>query len=138
MTLFYAIIDAEARSVRWVCAGHDPPITYDPHSQIFGEIKGGGIPLGVEERWVYEEYAGEPPPQGQVIVIGTDGIWEARNPAEEMFGKDALREIIRANAHRTAEQISLAVTDALAGFRGPRAQEDDITLVVLKFDPVRG
>jgi sigma-B regulation protein RsbU (phosphoserine phosphatase) len=71
---------------------------------------------------------------GQVVMIGTDGIWEMRNQAGEMFGKKALMEIIRNNQTASARQIADTVTEALAQFRGDEAPEDDITLVVIKVD----
>ena len=135
MTLVYLLVDMENRSLRWVCAGHDPPITYDPATGKFGELAGGGIPLGIEAGWAYEEHRDPVPPTGHIIVIGTDGIWEARNPSGDMFGKDAFRRVIRDNADRSAEQISRAVTDALAAFRHTSAQHDDVTLVVIKIEP---
>jgi len=72
---------------------------------------------------------------GQIIVIGTDGIWESRNPAGRMFGKDGLREVIRRNAGCSADGITHAITDALAAFRQTSPQEDDVTLVVVKILP---
>jgi sigma-B regulation protein RsbU (phosphoserine phosphatase) len=132
MTLVYLLVDSQTRTLRWVCAGHDPPITYDPASGEFGELRGGGIPLGITAEWRYEEFSSPAPPDEQIVVIGTDGIWEARNPAGDMFGKERLRRIIRENAQRDAREISVAVTDALAAFRRTRAQEDDVTLVVVK------
>ena len=50
-----------------------------------------------------------------------------------MFGKDRFKEIIRKYAHLGADGIRLAIIDAVAAFRGSAQQEDDITLVVLKF-----
>ncbi len=135
MTLVYLLIDAKSRTLRWVNAGHDAPIIYDPNSGRFDELVGGGIPLGIEGAWSYDEYSSEASPDGQIIVIGTDGIWEARNPQGNMFGKEALREIIREHADRSAEDISLAVTETLTAFRKTRSQEDDITLVVVKVLP---
>lgn len=132
MTLFYAILDAERREVRWVCGGHDPAITYDPASDSFGEWEGRDIPLGIQGDWRYTEHGPRPLGPGQVIVIGTDGIWEAHNPTGRMFGKDALREVIRGNAARPAAEIGRAITEALAAFRGTQPQEDDITLVVVR------
>ena len=138
MTLVYLLIDSQTRTLRWVCAGHDPPITYDPSTEDFGELSGAGIPLGIEASWQYEEFSGRSPANGQVIVIGTDGIWEARDPGGQMFGKEALRQLIRDNALRTAEQISTAITRELAAFRRTRAQEDDVTVVVVKVEPEAG
>ncbi|MCK4342894.1 MAG: SpoIIE family protein phosphatase [Phycisphaerae bacterium] len=132
MTLVYLLIDVETRTLRWVSAGHDAPILYHPNSDSFSELSGGGIPLGIEVEWRYEEYGREVPAEGQIIVIGTDGIWETHNPAGEMFGKEMLRRIIRANAQRSAEEISSTITTAVADFRHTGPQEDDITLVVIK------
>ena len=135
MTLVYLLIDARARTLRWISAGHDSPITYDLSTETFGELAGAGIPLGVDADWQYEEHAGPIPADGQIIVIGTDGIWEARDPAGEMFGKERLRRVIQANADQPTEHISQAITHEVAAFRQNRSQEDDITLVVIKVLP---
>ena len=67
-------------------------------------------------------------------MIGTDGIWEMQNKNGEMFGKQALMEIIRNKKTASSRQIVDAVTEALESFRGDEAQEDDITLVVIKVE----
>ena len=69
---------------------------------------------------------------GDVLVIGTDGIWEAHNGQHEMFGKDRLRETIIACADRSAQEIQDAIISAVNGFAGDAPQEDDITVVVIK------
>jgi serine phosphatase RsbU (regulator of sigma subunit) len=67
-------------------------------------------------------------------MIGTDGIWEMHNQAGEMFGKEALMEIIRNNHTASARQIVDTITETLERFRDDKPQEDDITLVVIKVD----
>jgi sigma-B regulation protein RsbU (phosphoserine phosphatase) len=67
------------------------------------------------------------------LILTTDGILETRNKNGEMFGRDRVKEIIRRYAGLGAEGIRLAVIDAVTAFRGESHQEDDITLVVLKF-----
>ena len=69
-----------------------------------------------------------------MIVIGTDGIWEMHNNAGEMFGKEALMEIIRCNHTASARQIVDTITERLERFREDKAQEDDVTMVVIKVD----
>lgn len=132
MTLFLAVLDAGQRTIHWVGAGHDPGIIYDPGSDAFQQIGGVDIPLGVLPGWRYHElfHAGWSP--GTVLLLGTDGISETRDPAGEMFGRDRVLAIIRAHAGQSAAAIAQAVTDALAGFRGTGAQRDDVTLVVVK------
>jgi sigma-B regulation protein RsbU (phosphoserine phosphatase) len=133
MTLFYCEFDARERIVRYVRAGHDPAIAYDPGADKFDELKGQGIALGLDETYVYSQFQ-RALVRGQVIVIGTDGIWEMHNAAGEMFGKDTLRQIIRSNASAPAKGILYAITDALNRFRGDQACEDDVTMVVVKVE----
>jgi sigma-B regulation protein RsbU (phosphoserine phosphatase) len=65
--------------------------------------------------------------------LTTDGIFEAHSPEGEMFGKERFKGIVRKNADLEAEGIRKAVFDAVTEYRGDEPQEDDITLVVLKF-----
>jgi serine phosphatase RsbU (regulator of sigma subunit) len=134
MTLFYAEIDCTDRRIHWVSAGHDPALVYDPRSGEFGELGGqGGLPLGVFEDARYEEYHRELA-AGQVLVIGTDGIWEARNREGRMFGKLLLQQVIRDNVVRPAAEIVEKVLESLKQFLFPLDIQDDATLVVVKVE----
>ena len=133
MTFFYSELTELGTEIRWVRAGHDPALVYDPSMDAFDELKGQGVPLGFDESIEYDSFQ-RPIEAGQVIVIGTDGIWETHNRTGEMFGKEALMEIIRNNHTASARQIVDTVTEALEQFRGDEAPEDDITLVVIKVD----
>ena len=132
MTLFYLNIDQANRSLHWVRAGHEPGIFYDPATDIFEELQGPGIALGVDEDWHYEESERDGLTAGQIIFLGTDGIWETLNAEGEMFGKHRLYEIIRRKAQGTVTTMQTAVLEALGEFRGGSDQEDDITMVVIK------
>ena len=132
MTLFYMTIDVDRGDLRWVRAGHDPALIYDPVQDVFEELKGAGLALGVDEEFAYEENLRTDLATGQVIVIGTDGIWEARNRHGEMFGKDRFREIIRHHAKAKAKDILEAVYSELNSFTLGLNSEDDLTLVVIK------
>jgi len=134
MTLFYLSIDPEKRRMDWVRAGHDPALLYDPVEDTFTELKGEGIALGVIDEVRYHEHRREHLANGQIIAIGTDGIWEAFNIQGEMYGKNRLRECIRINATRSAADILGAVYEELRRFTLGRKTEDDITLVVIKVD----
>ena len=131
MTFFYCELTEHERKVRWVRAGHDPALVYDPAMDAFHELKGEGMALGLDNTFEYESF-NRRIENGQVIMLGTDGIWEMHNQAGKMFGKEALREIIRKNQKASARQIVDAVTGALERFREDEAPEDDITLVVIK------
>jgi sigma-B regulation protein RsbU (phosphoserine phosphatase) len=134
MSMFFLEIDPSRRVLRWVRAGHEPALMFDPSSLGFHELDGDGMALGVEEEVAYRDYTLEGYPAGAVIVIGTDGITETRNTAGELFGTARVREIARTNAHLTAAAIQAAVVRAVQEFRGDAPQEDDLTLVVLKLE----
>jgi len=132
MTLFYGRVNIIEKTFNWVRAGHDAAFFYDRHSDIFEELGGQGLPLGVSEEAVHEELQRRIKP-GQIIVIGTDGIWETHNPQGVMFGKDNLQRIIRDQAAQSAREILMAVMEALEDYRDrQKKKEDDITLVVIK------
>ena len=130
LTLFYLQLEERTGLVRWVRAGHDPAIRYMPETGEFGELGGDGLALGVLadfEFQGYEEIIGS----GEILTLATDGVWEARNPAGEMFGKKRMLAIIRDNAHKTAEDIRKALMDGVAAYQ-EHEQEDDIAVVVIK------
>ena len=133
MTLFYSMIDRHNKCIRWVNAGHDPAIIYNPIADSFGELTGRGLPLGVFYDSEYTESQREITP-GQIIVIGTDGIWEAHNQNGMMFGKDKLKEVIHLHANESAKEILDAVINEVEQFIYPLKKEDDLTLVVMKVE----
>jgi sigma-B regulation protein RsbU (phosphoserine phosphatase) len=132
MTLFFLKIEAQTGRLTWVRAGHDPVLLYSPDSDHFEKLEGEGLPLGVDENWQFKEYTATAEP-GQTLLLFTDGILEARNIKGEMFGKNRFKDVIRRNADLVAEGLHAAIIDAVTTFQGEAQQEDDITLVVLKF-----
>jgi len=132
MTLVLMLVDGMKGEIRWVRAGHEPALLYDPATDSFTELMGGGIALGVDETWTFEEQRQDGWKAGQVIVISTDGIWESVNPQGEMFGKERLREIVRGTHVSTAQELLAAITDAVDRFREDLPRQDDFTLVVIK------
>ena len=133
MTLFFCEIDGRKKTIHWVNAGHDPAVIFDQSSGKFEELTGRALPLGVSEKAGYQESQGKLAPD-QIILIGTDGIWESQNTAGQMFGKERFRNVIRANASKTAQEILQAVIAEINAFCHPLENEDDVTLVVIKVD----
>jgi methyl-accepting chemotaxis protein len=132
MTMHLSIIDAATGQFRYASAGHDPALIYDPASDSFTELTEGGLPLGVLEDNHYSEFSHGPLKSGQVIMIGTDGVWEMRNPSGEEFGKPRLRELLRKSAHQSSPQIVSTIVTALTHFRGPTRPTDDVTFIIAK------
>ena len=141
MTVMYLIVENPGETnapirLRLMSAGHDPVIVYRPSDDDFFELAGRDIPLGIDQDWQYSEQTSDVLLPGDVMVVGTDGIWECFNTNNEQFGKDRMRDTIRtsAKAHGTAKEIASAVSQACKDWRGKREQDDDITLVVVKLD----
>ena len=95
-------------------------------------MAGTGIALGIEEDFRYEAYRKVGLADGQIVAIGTDGIWEACNPSGEMFGKKRFQNVIRDCSKEDAHHILNAVYDELNRFTRGLKSEDDITLVITK------
>jgi serine phosphatase RsbU (regulator of sigma subunit) len=131
ITMFYSEIDLKEKYFRWVHAGHESALHYDPAKDSFVALGGEGLPLGVMGEWVYEE-SSIPIRPNQVILIGTDGIKEACNPENEYFGNERLQTVMRNHCQKSAKDILQEVFAALEKFRQTAERKDDETLVVMK------
>lgn len=136
MTLLLLILEPVEGKAHWASAGHDPAILFDPRTDSFQEFEGGDIILGVVESVTYGNFSFSGLHPGGVLFIGTDGLWEAHKPDGEMYGKDRVRKILRANASRSANEIAAAMEQSLNEFLESRHPHDDVTFVVVKFVPV--
>ncbi len=132
MTMFLTRIDRGENRMDWVRAGHDPAILYDPDTDSFSSLDdGNGVALGISRDAIYTASSCDIKP-GQIIFLGTDGIWEARSAQGELFGKERVQQVIHTNCSESARTIVLSVLDAVEEFRGRKEQEDDLTLVITK------
>lgn len=132
VSMFLAEIDPLRRTLRWVRAGHEPAILYDPERQTFETLDGGGIALGVDPNYRFQDQSRNGWSPGSVLVIGTDGIHETRNQQGQMYGRRRLQDILRSHSEDSADKILQTIVDDLTAFRAGASQEDDITLVVAK------
>ena len=132
MTLFYLTINADRRHIEWIRAGHEPAWLYDPDNESFEELKGPGLALGIDKNFTYQVNQKTGLKKGQVIIIGTDGIWEGHNKSGEMFGKHRLKEIVRENAAFSSEKILNEIFQEYTQFIQGTQPEDDVTLVAIK------
>ncbi|MGB5985666.1 MAG: SpoIIE family protein phosphatase [Desulfobacterales bacterium] len=131
MTLFYCEIDHPRNQLRWVVAGHDPALLFDSQANRFETLDGKGLALGLLDTATYQTFQRDFAP-GQVLILGTDGIWETQNARGQRFGKTRLKAAVRDNSGKSARHIARAVVTAVDQFRGGLPREDDLTLVVVK------
>lgn len=75
------------------------------------------------------------PDPGDMIVLYSDGVSEATNPAGEELGRDRLMTLALALDRRSAETFGVQLLEAISEFRGGRAPEDDQTIIVVQVIP---
>ena len=130
MTLFYGILEPEERTLYWISAGH-APLFLCKNAQV-EELYSSGIPLGILEDTEHETAQPIQFSPGDLLLIGTDGIWEARNPDGEMFGIERVRKILNEFREENAATLVEQIVTALSAFRGSAPIDDDVTLVIIK------
>ncbi|MBF0493713.1 MAG: SpoIIE family protein phosphatase [Candidatus Omnitrophica bacterium] len=131
VTLFYGIFDRENWAFRYCNAGHNPPIYYDRKLGTVSLLKAHGIPIGMLPG---QEYAEDTinMSSGDMVVFYTDGVVEMMNSQKEMFGIEALIEIIITNHDFSSQQIADIIKTKAFAFAGSCLQFDDFTLLVFK------
>lgn len=132
MTMMLIVVDPSRGVLRWASAGHDPIMYCGAKTGTVSELEGSELLLGAMADTQYEEHSLHGIATGDVLVIGTDGIWEAANASGDLYGKDRLRYVIEANAQQDAATVASAIETDLARFLGAIPAQDDVTFVVVK------
>ena len=133
MTLFYGTLDHQQRTLEWLSAGQAPVFLLQ-NSQVY-DFESSGIPLGISDIDSYENSETINFNTGDILFIGTDGIWETRNSHDVMFGTERLKELLWNYRMLAAPQIADAILTEIKVFRGEAPIEDDITLMIIKALP---
>ena len=133
VTLFYMELDKKEKRATWIRAGHEPALLFSPSTKNTIELRGPGVALGIEGSQRYSTNKGIRLHAGQIFIIGTDGLWETTNFQGEMWGKQRLIDVVHAHMHDSAHTVLTAVISEVNRFRGSVKQDDDATLVVVKF-----
>jgi sigma-B regulation protein RsbU (phosphoserine phosphatase) len=128
-TMFFAEFDSSERLLRYVNAGQNPPLLFTPGGESAVELTTGGPPVGLFEDAAYDVGTVTLPDEGTVLIY-TDGVVDACNPAGEEFGIARLSDVC-ATSHDGPDALLAAVMDALRIWSREWEQEDDITLVAL-------
>ncbi len=118
VTLFYGELDLDRGTLRFVSAGHEPPVFWHPGGGPASLLGSGGIVLGAIPDACYDEVETRLE-QGDWIALYTDGITEARSPAGEMFGQERLLELLAAAQTQTQSADCLAARST-APYTGSR------------------
>jgi phosphoserine phosphatase RsbU/P len=132
-TFFYAQYDPSTRCLSYVNAGHNPPMLFRKRQSGWQteRLEAGGTVVGLLPQFPYRQAAAALE-RGDLLVIYTDGVSEAMNPANEEWGEERMKEAIERcdglDAAETIEHVMRAADDFASGAK----QHDDMTLVVLR------
>ncbi|NLW76514.1 MAG: PP2C family protein-serine/threonine phosphatase, partial [Methanomicrobiales archaeon] len=133
VTLFYGIINQEKKSLRYVNAGHNPPIIYRQTTREFFELPLTGIAIGVLPDAQYDQNV-TILQSGDIICMYTDGVTEAVNETNEMYGENRLKELIQKNEYLEPQKMVDKIINDVNVFAGNEPQFDDITLMIIKVE----
>ncbi len=123
-------------SVCYTNAGHNPPLVVR-RSGAVEWLRGGGPVVGFMPEVTYDECAAVLRP-GDLLILYTDGVTEAGNPTDGMWGEEGLLELVLARKDRTAGDLLKGILDAVERVSGPDGPTDDVTVVVIKVPEAPG
>ena len=130
VTAFYGILDVTNRTLTYTNAGHNPPILLTKNGDV-RFIDRGSVPLGMFRDTRYHEYYLTTEP-GEVLVLYTDGVTEAQNPAGEEFGRDRLAEAVQTHRQLSARDMISEMHKELIDWTDGLGATDDVTFFVIK------
>ena len=127
-TMFLCSIAPDGKG-QYISAGHNPAFIYRAADGTIDELASTSLILGMFDFAMFEATPIELRP-GDVLLAYSDGLTEAENVQEEMFGEDRVKEIIRREAPAGTDRLHDALIASIAEFTRGRDQSDDITLVI--------
>jgi serine phosphatase RsbU (regulator of sigma subunit) len=135
VALLYAVHDIEDGSVGLCSAGQTQPLLLPAKTSepTLVETVGDTFPLGILDEANYEETQLKMEP-GDKIVYYTDGIVEAMNKNEEMYGFERLNEVVESSTAENAEALMNDIIKDVSAFTGDAPQHDDLTIIVVSAD----
>jgi len=133
-SMFWCYYEPPTRRLGYVNAGHHPPLLVGErgHGIEITRLDAGGPVLGLLPAARYEQARCDVRP-GDVLVLYSDGLTEATNPAGEEYGESRLREFLATADAGSPDDIRDAILASASPFLGTAPPRDDLTLVVAKF-----
>ena len=136
MTLFFGILDPVARTLRYSSAGHEDPLIYRAKDGTFDELESTGLPLGMMEEMDFPEGQMSLFNDGDILLMTTDGVFEAANVEEEMFDHSRMKICLEECHELSSEKITEELKRRTYEFIGESVIRDDITIVTVKANAI--
>jgi serine phosphatase RsbU (regulator of sigma subunit) len=129
-TMFFGILDQEGH-LEFINAGHPSPILLRKGvaEEAFSE---GSFPVGLVPEAEYTAVCLKLEP-GDTMVLFSDGVTEAMDPAEELYGVPRLRELLNGRLECPLEDLQKCVLESVETFTRGASQADDLTLLIVRY-----
>ncbi len=131
VSMLYAILNTEERTLHYTSAGHNPSMRYCAKCDKFIPITTDGLFLSLFEETEYGEIV-IPLEKNDIYLFYTDGLTEATNKHKEFLGIPRVQEVIRENKDKSAQEISSILFWYLHEYIEHEPLDDDLTFIVLK------
>ncbi len=133
VTFYTGTLELASGALTFCNAGHNAPLVVGNDGNTYFQEVECNLPLGVVP---YFEYTNQTAtlPKGYAMLLYTDGLTEAENTAEELFGNERTKAAAAACAALSAEKIIGSVTESLAAFVGEAEQSDDLTMMCFRIN----
>lgn len=135
VTLLFGRLVPSTRTFAAVNAGHPSGYVLDSSGEIKAEIASTMPPLGIVPNAPVPACEPITLQPGDLVLLYTDGVPEARSPQGTDFGKERMLEVIRAHRQASASSVIRAMYEAVLGFCRPAKPLDDLTAIVIKVEP---
>ena len=132
----YFVINTESKKVFYSRAGHCPVLLYKAAKQKTEFLKDKGTALGMVRSHDYRNFVEDNEftyESGDIMILYTDGITEAKDNKGEEFGNERLAEALQNNAEKSSKEIEESVISTLYKFSGSEDINDDYTSMTVKF-----
>ncbi|HEV2296414.1 MAG TPA: SpoIIE family protein phosphatase [Tepidisphaeraceae bacterium] len=131
VTLLYAALNPRDRTLEYASAGHNPGYVLN-RGEIRSELSSTEMPLGISSDLHFTTAEPIVLQVGDVLLLFTDGVVEARGPDKSDFGTERIVDVIRRECQRPAREIVDAIYRAAREFADDQPQKDDITVLLAK------
>lgn len=135
VTLFLLHLDPVSRVLRYSNAGDHPGFVLGASGDLKAELRSTSAPLAVAPNIEYTVSPAGVLEPGDVVVLTTDGIPDARASDASLFGTDRMLEVVRSSLSSQAREIVENLQRAVLDFTGRRQPEDDIACVIVRVQP---
>lgn len=133
ITIFCATYDPGTRRLVYACGGQNPPLRVHAADGSVDELQAEGMPAGILPDVEFEEREVQLAP-GDVVVLYTDGVVEARDAAGDQFGEERLHDAVGSLAGAVPEEVIARIMGAVGRHAAGAPARDDSTMVVLSVE----